>query len=150
MKIWNLDDGAAYEPNQPLDIELCPESISIYLPGPPGATGPIGPQGPQGPAGTTRGTYYIATTDNNVPVGQIFTLLNGTELISATLPLISSIIVSTTTQPYTVSNVSAFNVEVFFSGSDQLLTRGGFQSVAIIFPDDSLTFLPTALGWILI
>lgn len=175
MRIWSLEEcnvdvfplegcgGINVFPLNDCEVSVCDPyqcdvtvfsptciDLNIYIPGPSGPTGPQGPVGPQGPSGSSQGIYKIPSTTQAIPVGQIYTIGNGVGAINLTLPLISSVIMGNLTQPYTVKNISSSNLNLICAGSDQILSRGQFSTTANIFPDDSLDFLPTSEGWLII
>lgn len=125
--------------------------MQSYIVGPPGPPGPIGPMGPQGPVGPqgSAGPQVIVTTTTTIPIGQIYTIVNAAIATTQTLPPISSVLIGDLATPYVIYNFNTGVVTVEGAGSD-VIYPGGSSDIVIRFKDNSATFLPTSLGWLVI
>jgi hypothetical protein len=129
------------------DGEGC--DITTYIRGPQGVQGPQGIPGMQGPPGPSGlgGIGNVVTESTVIPVTQVFTVVNATGPTTQQLPLIADVIVGSMWTPYNIQNYSGFLITVLPSGSDLIQKSSeAFEK----FDDESVTFLPTPLGWLVI
>lgn len=121
----------------------------LYIRGPrgfPGGIGPTGMTGPVGPSGAA-GLQETVTESSLIPVGQVYTIVDAPGVTTQTLPPISSVLVDGLANPYTIYNYSGHTVGVL--GSDDDLVQRAAEAFEK-FENESVTFLPTLLGWLVI
>lgn len=108
--------------------------------------------GEQGPAGSSQGAYAIENATGSIPASQIYTVALPSGDISLTLPLIVDVAPGSATNVFTVKNASEFAVTILPAESDEIEFGPEWilPGVPSGRPGNSINFLPTSLGWLIV
>lgn len=103
--------------------------------------------GPSGGGGSSGAKIVVVATDSLIVSDQIYTVVNSVADTLQTLPDISTVLLNGLGTPFVINNYSAHRTTIQGSGGDlvqhsasAILTKAG----------QSLTLLPTPLGWLII